>query len=518
MSAKKYIRRNIYKWHRITSLLVAVPVLLWTVSGFLHPVMCSFKPEVKNSHMPASEIDTSKITVSLKEALQLNDIDSFQNFRIVKLYKGLYYQVWQRGIDSLTYLNCESGNVLMNGDKHYAAYLAQRYMWEETGTQKADEHDHGKMTASISGGAPIPVKTVAGVRPTSKITSTKLLTSFSKYYKASNKILPVYEVAFERNDSIRLYIETKADRLTFASDQNKRWFTSFFSLTHSWSFLNGLGKTKSVLIGTFSALCFLSSVFGFAVYNVLKSKKRGASKSKGWHRTLGNVFLLTTLLYAFSGAWHAFAKLPTKPNLAAFEKANIGSSEVDLSIQTIFSFLSPGEKLSNISVVKMNNTTYWQASYKKGKDVLKKYINTKTSGVLINGDAQYGAYLASRFKNEPVMAINAATAFSHRYSMMNKRLPVMENRFAGGDAVFIETSTGEVAAVIKPSDEAERFSFSNLHMHHYWEMWLGKVNGKAAKNTVLISSTLGLLLLAFTGALIYVRKRFKTKSATKSTS
>lgn len=514
MSVRKYIRRNIYKWHRITSLLVAVPVLLWTVSGFLHPVMGSFKPDVRNSHLPATEIDTSRITVSLQDALQQNGIDSFHNFRIVKLYKGFYYQVQQKGLDSLTYLNCESGNVLANGDKHYAGYLAQRYMWEEAGAQKADDHDHGKMTASLSGGASIPVKALTPVKPTSKIVSTTLLTSFTKHYKASNKILPVYEVAFDREDGIRLYIETKADRLVFASDGKKRWFASFFALTHSWSFLNGLGKTKPVLIGTFSALCFLSSVAGFAVYNVLKTKKKGTSKSKRWHRTLGNIFLLTTLLYAFSGAWHAFAKLPAKPNLAAFQKMNIGSNEVDLNMQHVLSSLSPGEKLSNISVVKMNGGTYWQVFYKKEKAVLKRYINTKTNAVLKDGDATYAASLASRFKGEEVIATIPVTTFNHRYSIMNKRLPVMEARFAGGEAVYIETITGDIAAVTRPSDKAERFSFSNLHMHHYWEMWLGKEAGKAAKNTVLITSTLGLLLLALTGTLIYLRKWFKAKSKT----
>lgn len=518
MSPKKYIRRNIYRWHRITSLLVAIPVLLWTVSGFLHPVMGSFKPDVKNNHLSATLIDTSRITVSLTNALQLNGIDSFQNFRIVKLYKGFYYQVSQKGLDSLTYLNCESGKVLMNGDKHYAAYLAQRYMREETGKQQTGEHDHAKMTAIISGGASMPVKPVASAKPAGKIVSTSLLTSFSDHYKASNKILPVYEVVFDREDSIRLYIETKADRLAFASDSKKRWFTAFFSATHSWSFLNGLGKTKSVLIGMFSALCFLSSVFGFAVYNVLKSKKKRTTKSKSWHRVLGNVFLLTTVLYAFSGAWHAFAKIPSKPNLLTSEKANIGRNETRLAISNIYSFLSPSEKLTNVSVVKMQGKTYWQVFCKKEKEVVRKYINTKTNAVLNDGDVHYGTYIATRFKGTQmqIVSVKKITAFNHSYSMMNKRLPVMEIKFADGEAIYIETSTGNIAAVTKPSDKAERFSFSNLHMHHYWEMWLGKESGKWVKNAVLIASTLGLLLLVLTGTIMYFRKQLKGKLRTET--
>ena len=512
MSAKKYIRRNIYRGHRVTSLLIALPVLLWAMSGFLHPVMGGFKPDVKNSRLQPTEIDTSKITFSLQAALQQNGIDSFQNFRIVKLYRGYYYQVWQRGIDSLTYLNCESGNVLLNGDKHYAAYLAQRYLWEDSGQPSSDEHDHDKLTASLSGGTSVPAKQLTVAKPASKIRSTAQLTSFSKYYKASNKILPVYEVAFNREDDIQLYIDTKADRLVMASDAKKRWFTTFFAFTHSWSFLNGLGKTKSILIGTFSALCFLSSILGFAVYNIMNGKKKGTTKSKRWHRVLGNVFLFTTVLYAFSGAWHAFAKVPSKVNLPALEKVNIGSNETDLNIKRLFSHLSPKEKLLNTSLVKMNDETYWQLVLKKEQNVSKKYIHTKADTVLNNGDAKYAAALSSRLNGGQIVATKPLSAFSHRYSMMNKRLPVMETQFANGEYVFVETATGEIAAITRPSDEAERFSFSNLHMHYYWEMWMGKEFGKTFKNAILISSTLGLLLLALTGTVMYFRKQWKGSS------
>jgi len=89
---------------------------------------------------------------------------------------------------------------------------------------------------------------------------------------------------------------------------------------------------------------------------------------------------------------------------------------------------------------------------------------------------------------------------------MNKRLPVVKNRLANDDAVYIDPSTGAVAAISNSSESAERFSFSNLHMYHFWEMWLGKTVGTFMKNLFLISSTLGLLLVALSGVLIYTRR------------
>ena len=141
MAFKKYIRRNIYKWHRLTSLIVALPVLLWTLSGFLHPIMSSMKPDVRNQSLRSTVIDTSKIKVSLRDALRQNGITRLQNFRIVKLYSAFYYQVRQPAADSLSYISCYNAQWLPSGDEQYAAYLAQRYLNEEGGQgQKENSH------------------------------------------------------------------------------------------------------------------------------------------------------------------------------------------------------------------------------------------------------------------------------------------------------------------------------------------------------------------------------------------
>ncbi|HEV7333025.1 MAG TPA: PepSY domain-containing protein [Flavisolibacter sp.] len=508
---KKLFRRHVYSWHRVTSLLVAVPILLWTVSGFLHPVMGLLKPYVSNSSLPATTLDSAKLTVPLQDALEQNGITTFRNVRIVKLYRGYYYQVAQAGIDSLTYFNCESGRTLTNGDQLYAGYLAQRYLFEENKhAQNRDDHQHhtdiNSMsfvgTAAISASKPKPARC--------KITATTLLTDFNKYYKKSNKLLPVYEVAFDREDGIRLYIETSSDRLALAADHNKRWFTTFFAFSHSWSFLDSWGKGKSIVLGCFSALCFLSCLFGFAVYNVLNKRKSPTDSNKRWHRWLGNAFLVTTLLYAFSGAWHAFAKVPAKPSvnkharIAAWHTKQFSQT---IALETVF---AGKEKVTELSPVKINNGSYWRVSFQNGKQKGIRYLSMNTGKELEGADEMYATTLACQWKGSETSSVTQTkllTSFTNRYSMMNKRLPVWEVGFNDGTNYYVETATASLAAVSRPSDGAERFSFSNLHMHHYWERWLGKETGKTVKNFVLIASTLGLLLLALTGIAIYLNKK-----------
>ncbi|HEX2627877.1 MAG TPA: hypothetical protein VHM26_02670, partial [Chitinophagaceae bacterium] len=99
-----------------------------------------------------------------------------------------------------------------------------------------------------------------------------------------------------------------------------------------------------------------------------------------------------------------------------------------------------------------------------------------------------------------------------RYSMMNKILPVVQVDF-DEESYFIETTTGSLVTSSGLSDAAERFSFSNFHMHKYHETWWGSKNGKKVKNTILIVSSLGLLLAAITGTFIYLRRKLYKRNS-----
>lgn len=516
MSALKYIRKNIYRWHRITSLAVALPVFLWTLSGFLHPVMGYFKPEIRNQSLPAIKIDTTKITISLHEALKKNGISTLHNFRLIHLDGKYYYQIQHLKTDTLTYLSCNDGLKLSGGDKKYAAFLAKRYLSEPGAKPKEKSGHHHGLAADIGN-----LSILSSVQfPTSEVKDIELIREFSSEYKSSYVLLPVYKVSFNRSDNITLYIETSTDRLATAIDSKKAWFNQFFAITHSWSFLNGSGDLKQILLGSFSIMCLLTSLFGFYVYNITNKKKKPTTqKSRSSHRILGNIFVLTTLLYAFSGAWHAFHKISERPAAAVFaDRSEFQSGELQFSLPQIVKKLKASEQLTNLSVVNMNAKNYWQVFVSEGKRQSKKYYDIENGDELANGDVEYGCYLSCIFSGKTHHSIKSSqclTEFNHQYSMMNKRLPVIEVGFDNNENYYVETATGKLSAIVNPSDRAERFSFSNLHMHHYWEMWLGKDMGKPAKNFLLITSSLGLLLLAMTGIFIYLnKKRKKSRSKT----
>jgi hypothetical protein len=507
----KYIRKNIYRLHRISSMIVAIPILLWTISGFLHPVMGRFKPSVASQLAGTSAPDTLAFRISLKEALLKNGIDSIQNFRIVSMDKKWYWQVRRPSCDTLTYLDAGDGNILSNGDRSYAVWLAKRYLTEKPAKNSGGGHSHG-MDADASRVFSSDEKKKPEVL---QVKNVSLVTGFNGEYKSSNVLLPVYRVAFERKDDIRLYIETSTDRLATAIDRNKAWFTSFFGIAHTWNFMDGMGMMRSVLIGLFSALAFFTSLFGFYIHRISNRKKKPAkmTASKKWHRSLGIIFLTTTLLYAASGSWHAFHTAGREKSLRDFyDRSVFSAGELDFHFSEITALTGKETPLKNFSVVRMNDKTYWQVSVAKGKEKLRRYFEKGNLKELPSGDVLYGCYLACRLGGLSPHSIKhtaCVNSFNNSYSMMNKRLPVVEVGFEGNENYYVETATGHLAAITGSADKAERFSFNQLHMHHYWESLLGKDMGKSVRDLVLEASTLGLILVALTGTVIFLRRKKK---------
>lgn len=510
MLLQHYFRRNAYRWHRITSLIVALPILLWTLSGFLHPVMNSFKPDVRNQQLPVSSIDTSKLRLTLNEALSIHQVKELDGFRIIKLYGAHYYQVRLKGSDTLSYISCYNAQWLPHGDEQYAAYLAQRYLTDPNG-KKNDGGHHSEVSANISEAAVSSRPVTHYEKP--NISNVSLIRSFDQEYKKSNLLLPVYKVSFQRADGIRLYIETSSDRLATAIDNKRAWYTAFFAFAHSWSFLNGLGDYKYMLLGGFSMLCFLSSLLGFYIYNITKRKSavNSTQKLKNRHRIFGNIFVFTTLLYALSGGLHSLHKIGNEAPRKNYTIRNtFAGASLDFDPVAASSYLKKKEKMQDASVVQMNGENYWQLTIGREKEKYKRYIAVSTGEELTDGDNKYGCYLACHFSKRTdhnIKHSRCLKTFTNKYSMMNKRLPVIEVGFDGGEDYYIETSSGTLSAVVEPEDRVERFSFSNLHMHHYWEDLLGKSWGKTMRNSFLIITTLGLLLLALTGMLLYVKKK-----------
>lgn len=504
------MRKNIYKWHRMLSLIVALPVVLWAASGFMHPIMTNIRPRVAQATYSAPALDSNRFIVSLDRALLKNNIASVRSVRIVQINGNYFYQLGIAGKSSLSYISTQSGNLLKNGDELYARYLARIF------TEGEPVQKQNRLLAYLENPAPVAkvpddtkevipendccINATASVMNVSKgapVSSVERITAFTEEYKNINRLLPVYRVAFSRRDGIRVYVETGQDRLAFAMDDKRAVFDKIFMLFHTMSWLNGFGAGKLMLECLLMLLTLLTAVSGLWLLFTTRAKKVAGIPTSKWrwnHRYTSGAASLFTLLFSLSGLYHALSKIGEEETAKPEPAHTFEANTLRPDWKKIFSQLPAGEQLTNISVVLVNGIAYWQLFHeallsakknpeKKAADFVKSmstvipdnlYLNTSDYSLLADGEKKYAASLAAFYSGQPLAAIQSIqpiTKFEGEYGFVNKRLPVWKLDYSANhnERYYIETSSAALAATINDHDLYEGDSFSFLHKHHFMD-------------------------------------------------
>lgn len=520
MSLRKYIRRHMYRWHRVASLIIAIPVLLWAVSGFMHPLMTNIRPQVATQRLTVPVIDTAKIKVSLADALQKNRVDTFSSFRLVVMSGNWFYQVKLPDNAMLKYYSADNGKLLPQGDELYARYLAKQFL--EGDEQAAVDAKANKMLASLkpeplpdgstteaaealSGDHDCCTNTMAAIMNTSKgakVSGVAFIEQFDKEYKYVNRYLPAWKVSFGRADGVRIYVETAQDRFAFATDNNRNAFDTFFSLFHTLGWLDFMGRGKHVIEILIMLMAMFTTCMGLYMFFTTKTKNpKGnvTARARRIHRYTSVTASLFTLLFTFSGAFHAFEKLQPDTRDQYYTANRFAAATATPDMQKLQVAVGNDKLITNISLVKMEDGLYWQVFNKSnkpevkkaaatgGKDLMKSmsmpapntlYVGVNDYTVLPSGEEHYARYLASLFsgrKADKIISTTVVTKFADEYGFVNKRLPVWKVGYAENsrERYYVETSSDKLAALVNDKDLVEGYSFALFHKHHFMD-WGGK--------------------------------------------
>ncbi len=485
------MKKKIYQWHRTISLIISIPVILWAASGFMHPIMTNIRPKLATQWLVPRPVDSAKIKVTLQAALRQNHIDSFTNFRLANIDNNWFYQVQRGKGKEPVYLATLTGKLLTGGDWLYAQYLAKQFL-------EGQPKDSGK-------NAILPIEPVAPagavhdccdaatdlvLNPVkgSKVTDASVVTSYNSEYKSNNRLLPVYKVAFNRPDGIRVYVETVQDRFAFAMDNKRKVFDQLFVLIHTWGWLDFLGKAKFAVEFILVFLAFITTVMGIYIFFTSKSKKVAGNamiKSRRNHRYTSIIISLFTLMFTFSGAYHALSKFKVDTRDQFYTEHAFYTAATDFNFGAIQGIARA--PVLNISLVSINGSNYWQVVKKQQgtasfrKDLMKDakapipatiYISTQNNSVLPDGELQYAKYLATKFSNHQpgeIVSADPVTKFAGDYNFLDKRLPVWKISYKANnnERWFIETSTGKLSKRINDIDLLEDYSFAFLHKHEF---------------------------------------------------
>lgn len=518
------IRKHIYRWHRITSLITAVPVLVWALSGFLHPIMSTIKPRLATQKLSPVAIDSSRIHAGLKASLLLNRIDSFTNVRFVHIDTNWFYQVQTGVLKEPVYLSCQSGKKLPNGNWLYAQYLARQFLngkTEKKNTANATEvpGDADCCNAAIS----CVMKDPTGAT----VSQVKRMTAFDEEYTSINKILPADRVDFNREDHIRIYVETTQDRFVFAMDDRRAWFSQLFRNLHSWAWMDTMGRGKLAAEIGLCMLAFFSGLMGLYIFFTTAAKPaRGKPvlKARRTHRFASVIIAVFYLFFTLSGAYHAFAKFNPDNRYSFYDEHWFSVNAIHTEpLQLSAAIKKP---VANIGLIHMNGQAIWQVYPATAATVLHKtpagmdmhrkallqpvvYLSANNLQLIQAGEALYARYLAARFSGRPQQQgthTDTITAFAGEYGFANKRLPVYKVAYEGEQPVryYVETVSGRLAAKINNWDRAEGYSFAFLHKHEF----LSGIS-KEVKDFSTMFWGMGQAVLVATGLILYLRARKK---------
>lgn len=531
------MRKNIYKWHRQLSLIIAIPVVLWAASGFMHPVMTNIRPRVGTQWLSSRPIDSSKLIVPLQDALLKNNIDTIHNVRIVKMANNWFYQVQLPGQPVLQYFSTQTGMILKKGDELYARYLAKQFL---QGVKQPDKTTTALSALTANTGASsfdcCLNTTVSIMNDTAdaEVTRVTLVKQFDDEYKYINRLLPAYKVNFDRSDGIRIYVETSGDRFAFAVDDNRAAFDTFFRLFHTLSWLDFLGKGKLVIEIAIMLIAFLTTLMGIYIFCITKTKKdngNGIQKARRNHRWTSIIIALFTLMFTGSGAFHAFEKFKPDTTGDYFTRNKFPVANLQLDMPKLYATLDTDKTINNISLVNMNGKSYWQVFMgekrnksnemaEKGRDLMKSqaasppntaYITADNNTILPDGEKQYAEYLSTQFSGhslQDIVKTELILQFTDEYGFVNKRLPVWKVSYASNNnqRFYVETSSGKLAAYINDKNLIEGYSFAFLHKHHFMDF-----SGKTGRDISTMVWAMAQIAMVIVGLILYFKIRKKKK-------
>lgn len=498
------MKKRLYKWHRILSMLIALPLVLWAGSGFMHPLMTSIRPKIATQNLPVLAVDFSRIKVGLKETLDKNGISRIKNFRLVHIGGNWFYQVKIPGQNELLYFSTDKGKRLPKGDVLYARYLAGQFLGgvrKEQGTKSKELIANSQQLTATSDCCAAATETAMGITGSTRILAVKPVTGFTPEYKSVNRLLPVYKVFFNRDDDLRIYVETGHDRFALAVDNNRERFDRWFGWFHTWTWLDGFGHVQVIAMGLIMLVIFATSLIGLWLFFSTKSKKTDhvVVKARRWHRYTAVSISLFTLLFSLSGFLHIAAKWNPDELHKVFVADTFSTHKMNLSFSALKQHIPDSMQITNVGLVKMNTGDYWQVATKSRESgVLSSeskrpmaemqaampetfYLSCADLKPLSGGEKMYAAYLAQRLLMQEEQSAHSQqptatfpiTRFGNEYNFADKRLPVWVVTFKNGEQYYVETSSGHLASKVSAADLLEGYSFALLHKHHFMD-WGGK--------------------------------------------
>ncbi|MEG2558667.1 MAG: hypothetical protein RSA22_03325, partial [Acinetobacter sp.] len=200
MNAKQL--KKLLKFHRSFGMVLGILVLMWSLTGVLHPLMSATQPQPAKRMPPTQQLNLQN-ALPAPQVLQQHHIQQISALQAIELQPNhVAYRVVKPNQKIAEYFDSQSGQLIADAEQQDAKRLAVWY----TGLAKE------------------------------KILSAEFITKFGDDYPSVNRLLPVWKVDFD--NGLRAYIDPSQSRLATLSNDQKMWMARIFRLGHTWTWGN----------------------------------------------------------------------------------------------------------------------------------------------------------------------------------------------------------------------------------------------------------------------------------------
>lgn len=470
--------KSLLRWHRPLAILAVIPVLAWSLTGLLHPLMSRWQPSAVAMKPPMDLVlspvdrpwsDLPAPATTLPDGLQLRELRALT-------WQQIPYWMVQTASGERHYYEAESGKAA-NIEPAIILALARHY----TGVS-------------------------------SPILSVREVTAFDDEYAFVNRYLPVWRVAFDQPDGLVAFIEPRSFQLTGLTDTWKTRFSFLFSNLHSWKWWPHEPSRDVAMVS------FLSAAILLVLSGLLRARARKVTpvttKTTRWHRRIGWCVAAAALAWACSGIFHLLAINKGRPAFATYPLTHTFNSD-----ELIHPAPPINNDLARLQIVATSAGPLWRewgvhsnthpqlanhehhSVEKSTPHLLETYASART-GEVVQPTEYVRELTASASQQAKWLSTEPITQFASEYGFVQKRLPVYRVMFEGELSVYIDPADAAVATVVKNVDRAEGFSFAYLHKGHWFDFL-----GKDARDATLALFALSIFVMACTGITLLRRAR-----------
>ncbi|MCF2859974.1 PepSY domain-containing protein [Pseudoalteromonas sp. SMS1] len=458
--------KQLLLWHRRIALFCLVPFIVWALSGLLHPIMSHFAKAPRINATPTQiNVQYLQNYAHLKDLLSQKQIERFSHASLVSYKGAYYYQVRELKLNHIAmhYLPLRPHLPILT-DEQYAQYLAHKWSHQT-------------------------------------ISNSKLITQFSTAYPEINRVLPVYRFTLENGN--RVYIDTLGKRITAHNTVLRESLSYWFKQLHTWQFVGDRHSPwRIVPMLLISATLFIVAILGLIAYSMLWRRIKSSRLTKqAMHRSLGLVLSVCLLGFASSSMHILIDKFYPQSFRQIIPDNTLMTRALDHDPIKAMQ-LSKGQ---NFQLVAIDGEIYSQIPLsEKGATQFSYWQDTRTSKT----DLQ----LVQQILNEQlnisgtVQHFEQIDRFGPTYGFINKRLPVIQLRFAEqpNHLYSVEPHTGYVAAIEDTWQSARNWHFGNLHKYHF----LNPI-GKGLRDSIVAIICLGLVFVAILGTSLYFARAIR---------